>query len=271
MANKIIIDVSKHNGVINWAKVATAGIAGAILRVGYGSDIKSQDDSAFKRNADACKKHNIPFGVYLYSYAKSDAQIESEVKHILRLIKGYKLQLPVYIDLEEPGTEKHAKANANKFIELINKTEYTAGVYASESWFKTYLKDIKTAWRWVAKYGSNNGKPGTKPAVNKIDMWQYTSRGKIAGIAGFVDESILYNDLIKTKSSSRTKTAGATTNKSASKSSTTKKSDAKTYTVKKGDTLTAIAKKYKTTVDAIAKANNIKDKNKIYVGQVLKL
>ena len=260
--SKTIIDVSKHNGTINWAKVKAAGIDGAILRVGFGSDKTTQDDSKFKANANACVKNKIPFGVYLYSYAKSDSQIESEVKHILRLIKGYKLALPVFIDLEENGTESHAKSNAKKFIALMSKTEYTAGVYASESWFKNYLSGITGAWRWVAKYGKDDGKPGTKPAIDKIAMWQYTSRGKVAGVNGYVDKSILYKDFI----SKRTSAA-----KSATKSSTAKKSDAKTYTVKKGDTLTEIAKKHKTTVDALVKKNSIKDKNKIYPGQVIKL
>ncbi len=271
MADKIIIDVSKHNGVIDWAKVKESGIDGAIIRVGYGSDTPSQDDLMFKQNADACVKNKIPFGVYLYSYANNDKQIESEVKHITRLIKGYKLGLPVFLDLEQAGTEKRAEANANKFIELINKTEYTAGIYASEYWFKSYLSNIKDCWHWVAKYGKNDGTPQTKPNIKQVDLWQYTSKGKVSGVNGFVDKSILYKEFIKSSRKTTTKPSAA---KSASKSSTKKKDDAaavKIYKVKEGDTLTAIAKKHKTTVAALVKKNNIKDKNKIITGQVLKI
>ena len=66
-----MIDVSVHNGVIDWDKVKASGIGGVLMRCGYGSDIESQDDKMFKRNADECSRLGIPFGVYLYSYAKN--------------------------------------------------------------------------------------------------------------------------------------------------------------------------------------------------------
>ena len=61
------IDVSKYQGVIDWSKVKASGIQYAILRVGIGDNIQSQDDVRFKENADACTKLGIPFGVYIYS------------------------------------------------------------------------------------------------------------------------------------------------------------------------------------------------------------
>ena len=74
--SKLIIDVSYHNGVINWEKVKASACAGAILRCGYGDDIASQDDKQWKRNANECTRLGIPFGVYIYSYAKTTAQAE---------------------------------------------------------------------------------------------------------------------------------------------------------------------------------------------------
>ena len=62
----MIIDVSVHNGVIDWEKVKPY-IEGAIIRCGYGSDMESQDDKQWKRNADECTRLGIPFGTYLYS------------------------------------------------------------------------------------------------------------------------------------------------------------------------------------------------------------
>ena len=87
---KILIDVSEHQGKIDWEKVKPQ-IDGAILRCGYGSDYTNQDDEQFKRNADECTRLGIPFGVYLYSYADSIEKAKSEAAHVLRLIKGYKL------------------------------------------------------------------------------------------------------------------------------------------------------------------------------------
>ena len=87
----LVIDVSKHQGAIDWAAVKSSGqIYGAIIRCGFGSDLKKQDDSRFVENVEGCIKNGIPFGVYLYSYAKTNAEIDSEVKHTIRLVEPYK-------------------------------------------------------------------------------------------------------------------------------------------------------------------------------------
>ena len=99
-----MIDVSVHNGVIDWDKVKASGIGGVLMRCGYGSDIESQDDKMFKRNADECSRLGIPFGVYLYSYAKNTDMAKSEADHALRLVKGYKLSYPLYIDVVKPAS-----------------------------------------------------------------------------------------------------------------------------------------------------------------------
>ena len=91
---KILIDVSEHQGVIDWEK-AMYHIDGTILRCGYGGDNPDQDDECFRRNADECTRLGIPFGVYIYSYAKTIDGIKSEAAHVLRLIKPYKLSYPV--------------------------------------------------------------------------------------------------------------------------------------------------------------------------------
>lgn len=183
-----IIDVSKHNGKIDWAKVKAAGIEGAILRCGYGSDITSQDDVKWKYNADECTRLGIPFGVYLYSYAKTEAESRSEAAHVLRLIKGYNLSYPVYLDLEEAGTESHAVKGAKIFCDLIEAAGYTVGIYANQHWFTTVIKNALDKYtKWCAKYSA------TKPSV-ACDIWQYSSTGKVNGISGNVDMNICYRD-----------------------------------------------------------------------------
>lgn len=95
--------MSEFQSVIDW-DTAAKYIDYAIIRCGYGSDRPIQDDYLFKRNADACTRLGIPFGVYLYSYAESDTQALSEAQHALRMIEGYDLSLPVYLDLEDIAT-----------------------------------------------------------------------------------------------------------------------------------------------------------------------
>ena len=80
-----VIDVSVHNGNIDWAKVKKDGVQGAIIRCGYGSDKTSQDDKKFSNNINGAIKNGVPFGIYIYSYAKSTAQAKSEAAHVRRL------------------------------------------------------------------------------------------------------------------------------------------------------------------------------------------
>lgn len=207
---KKIIDVSEHNGTINWAQVKAAGIAGAIIRCGFGDDIASQDDKKWKYNADECTRLGIPFGVYIYSYAISDAQSRSEAAHVLRLIKGYKLSYPVYLDLEESGTESHAVRGAKIFCDLIKAAGYQVGIYANQYWFNSVIGSSLDAYtKWVANYGVNNGQPNTKPGISGMDIWQYTSVGRVNGINGNVDMNIGYRDFAS--GSSKVNAGSATT------------------------------------------------------------
>lgn len=197
----MLIDVSEHNGVINWTKVKAAGVTGAIIRCGYGKNLKKQDDKKFTRNMDGAINAGLDIGVYLYSYATNKASAKSEAEHVLRLVDPYKeyINLPIYYDLEESNTKDVAKENAVVFGDIIENAGYWCGVYASLSWFNTYLKGLDRFTKWVAAWGKDNGKPGTKPTISGCDLWQYTSKGKINGISGNVDLDELLNAKIRTK------------------------------------------------------------------------
>ena len=185
---KTVIDVSTWQGKIDWEKVKPH-IAGAIIRCGYGSDLEKYDDDQFKRNADACTRLGIPFGVYLYSYAKTNEKAKSEAEHVLRLVKDYKLSYPIYYDLEEAGTEKGAVERANIFGDLIEKAGYWCGVYANLNWWNNYLVGLERFTKWVAQYHTKCDYKGAN-----LDIWQYSSKGTIPGIKGNVDMNYCYRD-----------------------------------------------------------------------------
>lgn len=189
------IDVSAHQGVIDWQKVKNAGIDYAILRCGYGMDINSQDDTQFKRNMEECERVGIPFGVYLYSYANSVEKAKSEAQHVLRLIKGHKLQYPVYYDLEDSDTTGKCSKTlilemAKAFVNTLESKGYWVGIYANTYWNNTYLtnKWYDTKARWVAQYNDECTYKG------EYGMWQYSSKGKVDGINGNVDMNYCYVD-----------------------------------------------------------------------------
>lgn len=188
------IDVSHHQGEIDWVKVRPQ-IDFAILSVGYGDNLPYQDDKQFKRNADECTRLGIPFGVYIYSYAKTVQQAKSEAEHVLRLIKGYKLDYPVYYDLEDEQTtgkltNKEILTIAESFCDIIESKGYWVGIYANTNWFTNKLngKTYDRWTKWIAQYNSTCTYKGT------FDIWQYSSIGTVRGIRGNVDMNYSYKN-----------------------------------------------------------------------------
>ena len=191
------IDVSAHNAKIDWEKVKNAGVDFAILRCGIGQNYKSQDDKYFERNVSECERLEIPYGIYLYSYALNTKNASSEADHALRLLKGHNPQYGVWFDMEDAdGYKKRNGMPSNKelvnicvtFCDKMIKNGYRTGIYASLSWFNNQLKNSKLDKyeRWVAQW--NYHCSYTKDYV----MWQYTSSGMVDGISGRVDMNIMY-------------------------------------------------------------------------------
>ena len=298
------IDVSVHQGNINWDKVKADGIEFAILRCGYGSDFTYQDDGQFKKNAKECERLGIPYGVYLYSYATNIEKACSEADHVLRVIKGCKLDYPVYYDLEDANTTGKCSKDmlgkiAEAFCNRIEKAGYMVGIYANLSWFNNLLTDkVFDKWdKWVAQYNDKCTYKG------KYTMWQYTSSGKVDGINGNVDMNYCYVDYVSGKTEQKPVVPvkksnaeiaqevldGKWGNGADRKKKLTEagydydavqkivndklqdNDDVQYYTVKAGDTLGAIAKKYGTTYQKLAKLNGIANPNKIYPNQKIRV
>lgn len=184
------LDVSKHNGIVNWQAVKNAGYGDfAIIRCGYGSDYAKQDDGQFLNNVKACENLGIPYGIYLYSYALNTNDALSEVDHVLRLVKncGKNFKYGIWFDMEDAeGYKKTNGMPSNStlvdicytFCEKIENAGYYAGIYASLSWLNNQLADSKLDRfdKWVAQW--NN----TGCTYNKTySIWQYTSDLNIGG------------------------------------------------------------------------------------------
>ncbi|MBQ7801315.1 MAG: S-layer homology domain-containing protein [Oscillospiraceae bacterium] len=182
------IDVSHHQGLINWEAVRDAGIDFAIIRVGYGMDLIEQDDLYFEYNASECERLGIPYGVYLYSYATTVERADSEADHLLRMINGHTLSFPVYYDMEDDTTiGSDLAAIARTFCDKVSAAGYPVGIYANVYWWNHYLTDpCFDGWhRWVAHYSAACGYEG------EYAMWQYSNTGSVSGIEGYVDMNFL--------------------------------------------------------------------------------
>ncbi len=251
------IDVSEFQGIINWEEVKD-NIDFAIIRCGYGSDIASQDDKQFVRNANECTRLGIPFGVYLYSYAKNKDSATSEANHVLRLIKNYKMEYPIFYDVED-RSQNHLSNDelteiCETFCNILENNKYFVGIYANLYWFNTKLSSNKLdAYdKWLAEWTST-------PTYNKpFGMWQHSSSGSIKGINTHVDLDIAYKDypsIIKDNNLNNINKDNST--------------EEIKYTVVKGDSLWKIGKMYNVRWQDIAEVNNIKFPYIIHPGQIL--
>ena len=201
MSERKVIDISYHNGTIDFKELAKACDT-VIIRCGYGDNYSKQDDTKFNEYMQLAIANAMNIGVYIYSYAKSTQQAASEANHIIRCLEPFKdykrLSKVLWYDVEESYQIPLAYRLFTAFERNVADYGYTAGLYMSESFYNEAIKTgVGDAPLWIAKYGSNNGKPQTKPVVKgHISIWQYTSVAQIAGVKGNVDMSICYDDTI---------------------------------------------------------------------------
>lgn len=193
------IDVSIHNGTINWGKVKASGIDFAMIRAGYGSNTI---DKQFKRNITECNRLGIKAGIYWFSYALTPKQAAIEAKFCLELIKDYKVDFPVAYDLEDDNVNRYAKKYgvnidkalasnmANAFLSVIKEAGYLPANYANLDYLRIMFTDQVTNKYdlWLAQWTE-------KPTyAGNFNLWQYNSKGKVDGIETDVDLNIAYTD-----------------------------------------------------------------------------
>lgn len=196
--SKFGIDVSEHQGTINWDTVKSQ-IDFAILRIGWiGNKNNHTIDKQFERNYSECKRLGIPVGVYVYCYCTSEETVKQGAKWTLEKLKEKTLDLPVYIDMEDGSIASLGKNKLTNiciaFNTVIENAKLWAGVYANRNWFDNYLNkdEIKRKYTtWIAHYTSGNNK-----YQGEYDIWQNASNGKINGISGNTDTNYMYRDLI---------------------------------------------------------------------------
>ena len=191
------IDVSAWQGVIDWKKVADYGTEFTIIRI---TEAGNSVDRYFERNYAGCLEHEIPTGVYKFSYALSIAEVQREAERVIEVLNGRKLQFPVFLDLEYSNQRKLGSGMiarlAEEFRKIIVAEGYRFGIYCNLDWYNNVIsEELKKYDFWIARYPSDDR--GTlierfRPVVGA--GWQYTSKGRIPGIEGYVDRDVFYKD-----------------------------------------------------------------------------
>ncbi len=172
------IDVSEFNGVVDFRALRNK-IDFAILRCGYGSDYCTQDDACFQKNVQACQRECIPYGVYLYAYAKNKDTAKSEASHMIRLIRDTDPAFGVWYDVEDMNLLQSADpvGICKTWCDAMLDAGVTCvGLYASVSVMKGRLNSLELDQyeKWVAQWGHSCDYPN--PGI-----WQFTNQAKLNG------------------------------------------------------------------------------------------
>lgn len=192
------IDVSKYQKEIDWDVVAAEGVEFAIIRCGYrGMQTGALvEDPYFKANLEGAKKAGIKVGVYFFSQATNAVEAVEEASMCIELLDGAELDYPIFIDTEGGGGTARADVIdadtrtlvCKYFCKTIKNEGYTPGVYSGRWYYynKVHAAELEEYTIWLAEYRD------TPLYENRYDMWQYTSKGAVAGIEGYVDLNVSY-------------------------------------------------------------------------------
>ncbi|MBR1623462.1 MAG: hypothetical protein IJ675_06085, partial [Pseudobutyrivibrio sp.] len=186
------IDVSKYQGNIDWTQ-AKSSISFAIIRCGYRGmyDGQLHEDPYFYKNMSGAKAAGVQTGIYLYSTALNEAEAVQEASMAVAMAgKAGGCSYPIYIDMEDTvrgqsklSTEQRC-AIVNAFVSTVQSSGYRGGLYCSKNWMTNRMNAgsiSSSASIWIAQYNTSCTYSGRK------NMWQYSSKGSVPGIKGYVD------------------------------------------------------------------------------------
>ncbi len=195
------IDVSKHNGSIDWNAVKNSGVSYVIIRCGYRGYTQGSliIDPKFEQNIKGATAAGLKVGVYFFSQAVDEVEAVEEASFVLDAVKGYRISYPIFLDVEYSGASGHKgradnlgraerTAVCRAFCATVSSGGYTAGIYANKTWLETMLDPGQlSAYKiWLAQYAASPTYGG------RYDLWQYKSTGKVSGISGNVDMNLSY-------------------------------------------------------------------------------
>ena len=251
------IDVSEFQGNINFQEVKDYGIEIVYIR---SSASHSYIDAKFEENYQKAKENNLKIGFYHYVTARNIEEAQEQARFFATVIKGKEADCRLAMDFEtfRGLTKEEINSIAKSFLEELKRLTKKELVIYSDAYNAKYTFDealFEEYPLWLAEYGVK------EPEAKNYIGWQYTDKGSIPGIKGYVDRDIFKNEIYLE-------------NSSIIKEPELKPEEKKKtiyYRVKFGDTLYHIAKEYNVTINDLIVENNIKNPNLIFPNEVLKI
>lgn len=190
------IDVSAHQGRINWAQVRASGVEFAMIRCGFRGQTAGSiyEDAYFRTNVAGATANGIKVGIYFYSTAVNEQEALEEAAWVVKQISTYRITYPVVYDFEDFGRYRcanvggaQATSNALTFLNFVKANGYEPMLYANKNDITTrFSRGSFSCKFWLAHYTTQTDYSGS------FNMWQYTSKGSVPGISGNVDMNIAY-------------------------------------------------------------------------------
>lgn len=208
------IDVSRYQGLIDWAQVAAAGYKGAMLKtVSTNRKLSKRADGlyidpTFETNYRNARAAGLDVGVYYYTYATSEAMADAELALLRQALRGKELTLPVAVDVEENSIKQLSTLDLTNLtayaLEQVEKMGFYAQLYTYTHYSNMELDMGRLANRWDVWLSDTTGHT---PAVGyHYNAHQHTSKGSVPGISGNVDLNVTtlnYPKIIRKKGLTR--------------------------------------------------------------------
>lgn len=188
------IDVSNHQGDIDWESVKNSGVEFVFIRIGFGHnrEAKIMEDEKFRQNLEGARNAGLKVGLYFYSYATEIWEAEEQANWIVKALNGEKIDLPIVFDYETWKSFPTYNINivdlnkvAKRFLDILHDNGYEGMNYSSKYYLNT-IWNLSEYPTWLAHYVS-------KTNYDKdFKVWQFSNTGEVPGINGFVDLDVLY-------------------------------------------------------------------------------
>lgn len=215
MSEAFGIDVSHHNGRIDWEQVSRSGKKFAIMKCQYEA-ASHRIDEYFEYNYTEAGKYGIARGVYIYIARASMENPEADAKALLAKLKGRKLEYGIWLDLEDKTVDVKGKIYirdlAFKYADIFQAAGYFCGIYCNRDWYLRLIhQELKESFDfWIARYPRNdnglyNTQSSLKPSKDVAVAWQYSSKGNVPGIQTRVDMNVDYDGIVNLIASAPTR------------------------------------------------------------------
>lgn len=194
------VDVSSHQGQIDWASVKASGISFAVIQVGYRGYGSGQinADERFAQNIEGALAAGLDVGVYFFSQATSEDEAVEEAEFVLEAVAGYDLAYPIFFDWEQiEGAERTADVTpqdisdfSQAFCKHITQAGYDAGVYFNQIYGYSVMElhELRDYAFWLAEYDDYPS------FYYDVKFWQYSGSGTVPGISTVVDLDLYFTD-----------------------------------------------------------------------------